>query len=463
MLSSRANVTRVLALGGLLAVALLRLPAAGAQGPQGAVAGVPPLGARGVQVVSGAQGGDSIPDVVLGVSWLREDRTSVLKRELQSAAAGGRTVLINDLVARQIRQVLAVRAEVGLWRDVSLFANLPIVLADDRWLDFDRRAAECDALLGEGASGASPVCVNETTSTLLRDGILPGFGAARYGLDARDARPFERPSTRVFHGPTRRGVEYLGVGLAWAVMNQARDETRPTWVVRVEPRFALGGQMRFDPLAPEANRSVNPGYHQLLLTTAFSRRFERFDPSISGFYNLPWATGDSPFANFPLGENAFGAPQHRAGAEAGVEYIAYEQPWAGHRVGFELRGGVELQFLGLARSQLWEPLSGPSSCSTAPATCRPELDKDLDGDGRPEPYSGITRSPGYGVFTGSAGVNALIANWLRLRARGGLSVEQDHFLSDGRSGVTVFDLPGRRYRVEDARAWYVHTDASVTF
>ena len=65
----------------------------------------------------------------------------MLTRELQSAAAGGRTVRVKDLVHRQTRQVLAVRGAVGLWRDLSLFLSMPIVLADDRWLDFDRRAS----------------------------------------------------------------------------------------------------------------------------------------------------------------------------------------------------------------------------------------------------------------------------------------------------------------------------------
>ena len=89
--------------------------------------------------------------------------------------------------------------------------------------------------------------MNETTSTLLRDGILPGAGTARYGLDAQHSQPFERPSSRVFRGPTRRGIEYLGVGLSWAIMNQAATTPSPTWVVRVEPRFALGKEMALRP------------------------------------------------------------------------------------------------------------------------------------------------------------------------------------------------------------------------
>jgi hypothetical protein len=415
------------------------------------------------RVISGAEGQSAIPDVSLAVSWLREDRTAALERELQAAATGGRTARMRDLVYRQTRHLLALRADVGLFHDLSLFVSAPIVLADDRWLEFDRRAGECDQLTGGGAAGASPVCVNETTSTLLRDGILPGAGSDSYGLDAQDERPFERPSRRVFRGPTRRGLAYVGVGLQWAIMNQRRDATKPTWLVRVEPRFSAGQEMGFDPVAPRANRGVNPGYHQLHLWTAFSRRFTRFDPYVGGWSTLARASGGSAFDRFPRGRKAFSAPQQLAGAEAGFEYVSYEDARGGHKLTVELRGAMEVRFFGLARSELWEPLSGPGTCATSTATCRPQLDTDLDGDGKPEPYSGVTRSPSYGVFGGGGGINATVARVFRLRALLGFTAEQNRFLSDGRSGLEIVDAPGRRYRVEDARSWNLFLEGAAVF
>jgi hypothetical protein len=416
------------------------------------------------RVIAGAEGQSAVPDVSVAVSWLREDRTAVLERELQAAATGGRTALVRDLVYRQTRHLLALRADVGLFRDLGLYVSAPIVLADDRWLEFDRRADECDLLTGEGAAGASPLCVNETSSTLLRDGVLPaGPGGERYGLDAEDERPFERPSRRVFRGPTRRGLAYLGVGLQWAAMNQRRDATKPTWLLRVEPRFALGKEMGFDPAAPTANRGVNPGYHELHVATILSRRFSRFDPYLGGWFGLALAGDDSAYGRFPRGRKGFGSPQHQGGAEAGFEYVSYEDERRGHKLTVELRGTMEVRFFGLARSQLWEPLSGPGTCAATPATCRPELDTDLDGDGKPEPYPGITRSPSYGVFGGAGGLNATVARVFRLRALVGVSAEQNRFLSDGRSGVEIVDAPGRRYRVEDARSWSLYLEGAAVF
>jgi hypothetical protein len=200
-----------------------------------------------------------------------------------------------------------------------------------------------------------------------------------------------------------------------------------------------------------------------VLSTFFSRRFSRLQPFLGGFYALPRATDGGAFDRARLGDGAFAGPQHRAGADTGFEYVGYEAPRAGHRVSFELRGSLELRFFGLGRSELWEPLSGPGTCRSSPAVCRPEIDRDLDGDGSPEPYPGLTRTPAHGLFGGSAAVNAQIARWLRLRARGGIQFEQSRFLSDGRSGIGLFDIPGRRWHVEDARTWHLVTEASTHF
>jgi hypothetical protein len=208
---------------------------------------------------------------------------------------------------------------------------------------------------------------------------------------------------------------------------------------------------------------VGLGYHQLVFSTAFSKVMGRFEPFVSAFYMLPKAADDSPFAQYPLGTGGFGGPQQQAGAAAGVELLVFEDAPHRQRVTLALHGWMELRFFGLARSEMWEPLSGRSSCATDAASCRPGIDRDLTGDGRPEPFPGITRSPSYGLFGGEAGVNAYIGKHLRFRVLGGISREQDRFLSDGRSGNERLDLPGRRFRVEDAQAWQVLVEGGVLF
>jgi hypothetical protein len=408
------------------------------------------------RVVSGSRARGELPDFNLDLSWLRQDRTAFLGRELGDESTGGRILVVKDLVYRQKRNVLNIRAHVGIFHDLSVYVTAPLVLSDERSLGFDRRGSGC-AMLEPGT--ATPGCIDETNSTVLRDGILPGTSAGSFGLDAEGGRAFMRGSELVFRSPTRRGLEYLGVGVAWAAMNQQRDATKPTWVLRVEPRFAVSEPMRFDPAKPDANRGVGPGYHQIVFSSTFSRRFERFDPYLGAFYMLPLLTETSPFRNDPLG----GRPQRRAGAEAGLELVAFENLSTRRRVTFEVRGLMELRFFGLVQSELWEPLSGSSLCPRNRAACRPDLDRDLDRDGVIDPHPGVTSSPSYGVFGANAGLNVYLGRHVRVRGLLGLLWEQDRYLSDGRSDSVVFDQPGRRFRVENAKAWHLLFDGGLLF
>lgn len=407
------------------------------------------------RVVSGGQGRGTLFDLNLSLAWLHDQRSASVKRELESAATGGRATVVRDLVYTQTRNLLALRADVGLYRDLSFFATLPLVLGDDRSLDFDR-ADNC-------TTAASADCVDETNSTLLRDGILPGAGAASYGIDAEHTRPFQRPSRTVFRGPTRQGIEHLGVGLAWAVLNQARDESKPTWIVRFETRFDVGKDQRFDPAKPVGNRGAGLGYGQLVWSTVFSRRMSVLEPYLGGFYALPFASDTSPYGQYELGRSGFGGPQHRAGSEFGLEGAIWEDAAARQRIAFEARGRFEMRFFGLAQGELWEPLSGSAACPTMASACRRDVDRDLTGDRVVDPNPGVTRSPSYGVLGGDVGLNVQVGRYVRFRALFGLTFEQSRMLSDGRSGFEIYDAPGRRFKIEDGRAWHLLTEGGLLF
>jgi hypothetical protein len=394
------------------------------------------------RVLAGAQAG-RWPDVHLSVAWLHESRRAAIRRELESQATGGQIALRDDLVYHQTRDVLRLRAEVGLWRGLGLAVTLPLVLADDRSLDFDRP-------------------VDESSSTMLRDGILPGFGLASYGLDARHARPFTRPSPTVFRGPTRKGVEYLGVGLGYALLDQARQPHQPTWIVRLESRFAVGTTRRFDPARPGANTGVSPGYHELWLSTAFSRRFGGIEPHLGAFYALPAGTGGSPVDRNVLGRSAALDPQRRAGAHFGVEAVLWDDPRSRRRITFDLTGRLELRTFGLEQGPLWEPLSGASTCPRERATCR-AIDADTNADAAPDPHPGTTRAPAHGRFGGDAGLYVQAGRFVLFRALFGLTFEEAHLLSDGGSGNEVHDIPGRRFRLEEGRRWHLLVDGGVLF
>jgi hypothetical protein len=405
------------------------------------------------RVVSGSRQQGDLVDLQLSLGWSHEARSAAIKRELEGQATGGQIALRNDLVFHQSRDALNLRADVGVWRDLSLFLALPLVLADDRSLDFDRSTC---------GFGPAPGCIDESNATILRDGILPGLGAASYGLDGQHQRPFQRPSQMVFRGPTRKGLEYLALGVSWALLNQDRDFTHPTWIVRAEARFGVGGAMRFDPRQAGANTAAGPGLNQFLFSTIFSRRLWTLEPYMGAWYLLPVATS-GPLDREVLGKRAADSPQHRAGTDFGVEAVIWDDPRSQRRITFELGGRLELRMLGLEQGPLWEPLAGSRSCPKETAACRRDVDTDLNGDGLVDPNPGTTRSPAYGILGGQAGLGVRSGRYLRFRGLFGLAYEQDHFLSDGRSGNDLYDSPGRRFRLEDGVSWSFLLEGGLLF
>ncbi len=410
------------------------------------------LGAEVTRVVSGPQS-SRIPDVNVSLTWLHEQTSGAVKRETESAVG---LSVAKDLLYRQTRDVLQLRGDVGVWHGLSLFVVGSVVINDERGLDFDRTAT-C-----QPSSPDTDPCVSANSSTVLRDGFFAQSTSASYGLDADNRRAFSAPSERVFRSPSRHGLEHLGLGASWAVFRQALDDTKPTWLVRAETRLSLGQDMRFDPGNPTANRGVGLGYHQFILSSLFSRRFGRVEPYMSGWFMLPVLTGDSTYKQPHLQHDGFDGAQKRVGAQVGTEAVLWEgRP--GRRVLFEVRASGEMRLAGLAQSEIWEMLSGDQGCASNATLCRAGIDTDVNGDGNPEPNSGITRSPAYGVFGAEAGLSAYCGRHARLRGLFGVSMQPSRTLTDGLSGNTLYDTPGRRFRMEELRTWHITVDAAAFF
>jgi hypothetical protein len=380
-------------------------------------------------------------DIEVSVAWQHDQSSASIRRELVEPTG---VLLINDVRYRQTRDSLLLRGEVGLVRDLSFFLGLSLVIADDRRLAFDKRG-EC----------AAAACLE----TLLRDGILPGDPNTSWGIDAEKGGRFQAPSEQLFRGPTRSGLAYLALGLRWAAMNQARDLAKPTWVLGLESRFSVAQDQRFDPADPSANRGVGVGYHQLILSSVFSRRFGAFEPSMGGWFMQPLLTASSVYGNH--GSGPYGTAQRRTGGDVGIEATVWQDVARRARIALELDGHIEYRLEGLAQSELWEPLSGDPRCATDATRCRPGID--VDGAGATAVHAGVVRSPAYGLLGGDAGFSSHIGRHARLRGLCGLRWHQGHFLTDGHSGNAIYDVPGRRFRVEDQIAWLVFLSGTATF
>ncbi len=412
------------------------------------------------------------------VAWLHESRNSFIKREDSGQ-------LFKDLEYARRRDIIDMRLDFGILWDVGLHVSLPYVWRDDRTLSFDTSAGSGCILPGT-ASDLDPTCVNSKNSTILRDGILPGYEQNEWGLDAKTGRPFSaaRMETGVFRGPTRSGFESLNVGLTWAAFNQMRDDTRPTWTLSFDAKLDVFKDMRFDRDNPKANTAVGLGYHQFVWSTFVSKRFRHFDPYFGAWYMLPVRTNHSIFADAPNQTTV--NPQQRAGFMLGVEQVAWENPRARQRVTVEARLRVDEHFHGRSASEIWEPLAGSQSCPTVPAACRAGIDANVD-DAPKGPHPGVTETQAYASFGGDVGLNVQVGKYVRFRGLFGTQWDTAHFITYAATGVDrnmsggvdlrdpgeangnfrdALDAPGRRFLVDGSQflqIWSAFFEGSIMF
>ena len=186
-----------------------------------------------VQVVD-AFDDDDLFDLHLSLGYQSTWTTAKIMRESALTDAGfsdGGYSRANLNVAEYSQRVsrLNTRADIGLYKDLALVVRLPIVLSDDREL--------------KGLSGSD------------KNQAFALAGA-----------PGEQLFSLPFKSPTRSGVEYLAVGIDAAPMNQARDATKPTWVIGIEGRFDVSEPMHAcskNPATLNTNSGLAPGQKQI--------------------------------------------------------------------------------------------------------------------------------------------------------------------------------------------------------
>ncbi len=418
--------------------------------------GVSARAAEVTRVVTALDENDTF-DFNLTAAWFHDSRTAAINREAASSSG----IQVNpDLKYAQTTDLLDLRTDFGILWDVGLHVDLPIILAQSNNLTLD-----------PAAPGG--------TTTFVRDGIYPAYQST------------SGTSSTVFQSPTRSGLQYLGLGIQWAVFNQKRDDTKPTWTLGFDADLDVFKDMRFDPANPNGNTAVGLGYHQLIWSTWVSKRFRYFDPYFGASYMLPIRTNGSIYQNLGGGQTSVN-PQQLAMVIVGVEQIAWENPSGDQSVTVELQAHAAEHFAGRGTSELWEPLSGHPGCQptngpvppvAGEPLCRQSLDESADGT-TAMPYPGVTDIDAYGSFGGEAGLNIHVGKYIRFRGLFGMTFDAAHFITNASAGVDrnndgqvdstnpkeanptyreSIDIPGRRFRVEDSRDWHLFVQGSLMF
>lgn len=373
-----------------------------------------------------------------------------------------------ELEFHQSRHQVTPRAELGIYRDLWISFAAPIVLAQSSELDL--------------AGG-----LDRTATSTFLDGILPVTG-----FDARNPMTPLTGNT-VFRSVTRSGVPELQAGIGYAPMNQARDDTKPTWKLGAELHLAVGRVMRLDAVDPGRETGVSTGVHELRLWTSVDRRLRYFEGWFEASYQLPIAIRSTSLFQDPGFGVTHPDPAQTAAVRFGMEAYLIDDPAAGRQITAELGSQITLHFQGRGYSEMWEAFA----LAGDPRTAGPlvlDADPVTPGD-QALGHPGVSNLENYLETTARLAVRARFGARLSFAAFTQLAFRTDHVISFAEAGVDLptcptgaprcetddngvvnpgtsevnplyvkrIDLVGHRYRAEDSRGYVVGLEAHLAF
>jgi hypothetical protein len=392
-------------------------------------------------------------------------RRSKERATLQRQSTGTVPSFVDVADWERTRNVLELGLDFGIYRDVALFARMPLVLVDNRALT--------------PVDGAGPVMA------------YPG--------DA-DVPLFQLP----FSSPDRSGLEHLAVGLAFSPMNQGRHRWQPTWTMLLEGRFSVGELIEPCAAGTDCGDGVSDGTHAIRFENRLSRRF-RYVELYGGLgFHFAWAgRAEDRFApGGRLSGYVHRRPPMRGFLTAGVEIIPWEERMKWQRLSFDLRATGTYVSEGRDYSQLYDALgTSQHRLLTTPnyEGIQPTMGPTYDLEA--VPFNGLTDVQAHGELSGTVAVEMQAAKYVRFRFSTTLTYVSPHFVTfsdacntsadpesadDPRIGGIVeagtgervggcndgiidphyraiIDAPGQRFRIDDVLRTTFFVHATVQF
>ena len=463
--------TRRLGLGfvAVLAVALAGGAERGARADEPVAAREPSLMSETAEITSVVDAFDKDDpfdlNIVLGFSqsWKNAKirRESQLQQNGLAGAPGSPAGFIpateNIATYSSSMSVLDVGADVGLYHDLALILRVPIILSWSQSLgDLDGSSAVASQILADPAGG----------------------------------QLFSVP----FQSPTRSGIDYLAAGLDWAIFNQQRDFTKPTWVVGIEGRLAVGPALHACEVqagsntcptpggGPNRSPGISRGYDALIARTVWSRRFGYVEPYTGFWVEADFPNGSSDFSKWNPEEDLDRSPPLLGSFALGMEVVPYESREQYQRLSADFRFKGTYHSPGRDYSELFDALGSSTSASLrspnpASYTLGPNGKSVVDPNAESVYFTGITEQQAYGSFTLSTSATWQAGQYIKFTAGGAFTYAQSHLItgadectpngntSIGAAGPCVqggvvegvpnpdhrdiIDLPGHRFAVDD--------------
>jgi hypothetical protein len=430
-----------------------------------------PAGAAEIsRVVSSGEPGSPF-SMDLDVHWDRSVENATITREKGSAGTsalpGGAVFQGDRLAYTRTRNAVVPRIAIGIWKDFELHAEMPYVLGDDR----DWRYG---TLYGQPTG---PTTDSISTNTIDAQG---------QPCAVQPCPLFTVPSTG-YHGGK---VGDLKAGLAWAIFNDKKDDTKPTWVVGMDltvptaAKWEPGKDRNPDTWASPYELKTNPGpFGEKIwkwdLHTVLSKRYKYFDPYVKAHAQLAFKSS-STYSNCDAvnetatvrqfnvdaaqncqswGDAAGAQLPFVAGLLFGTEIVPYEDAREGQKVTLDFRFYSELT----SKARFYNELS--------------------DATGK------ILQTGEYMEIGGLAGLYLHASKYVQLKAQASLATRTAHDLTgeslgksgswpalnpDG-SGRTLdpaqmnpnfdwrWDAPGRRFRISEVSILELSFGAVIMF
>jgi hypothetical protein len=259
----------------------------------------------------------------------RTQQRSIITREAQVPG-----VDVRELSYQWLDTRLNAGAQIGLYQDLEFHFNVPVVFQQDARYRF--------------ASGNSAATSTISNNCLAPNGTLLNASCLSTGAGANP----------LFNVPTdtyARGLGNISFGLAYAIFNERKDDTKPMWVVGFD--WVAPTAQRYDPSV--STTSSAPGFfgdktHKYVPYTALSKKFGPVEPYVKFSWAIPYR-GPGTYSNCEHPEIGMAYPQNcgtadwpvaDAGMRAphvievlfGTDLIADEDPAMDQKFGFDVRG-----------------------------------------------------------------------------------------------------------------------------
>jgi hypothetical protein len=432
--------------------------------------------------VASSADGPNVFDIRIRMGYSHFEKRASIKRESIGAPTQDTVNVFKDLYYQQSRDTIKPRVEIGLWHDLMVHLEMPIVIGETSLITYDQTLGDSCVYPPQ----ANPTCVNATNSTTVRDGLVPmaGFDATNGGMPLSGNQLFRGANRGAKYGSGLDGFDTLNIGLTWGALSQQRDRSKPNWIVGFEAQVSIGNIKQFDRAMADANHAVSEGVHRFLFKTSLSRRFRFFEPYWSLWYMLPVARGDSLFKDYGPAVKVK-LPQMQAGTVFGTDIVPYERKDKSYRVALDLRGRVEAHFKGRGYSEIWEMLASasPLACDMSTSSFNPACDSSQTTNlyqGRA--FTGLTTISDYATIGADIAIQAQIGRYFRIRSGFEYSHDEAHFITGDDIGTpmnptgrvmsaqefnpayrAIIDQVGRRFIVDNVNTYNFYIYAQAMF